>query len=91
MTKTETIKNNAIMILSDIAFVFQPTTLIAYNMKNIQQTAVFRIDTKGKRFLMTQSSMSNENTYKSMLIVERNKDFLYEEWLDWVNTQTKVV
>jgi hypothetical protein len=86
MSRAEIIRNNAVMILSDLAFVLKTDKLIACNLKKTVQTATFIIDIDGKRFLLTESTMSKANTYKAMLIVERNKEFLYDEWVDgkWV-------
>lgn len=91
MTKREAIENKAYMILSDLAFCFinegQNNKLIAINLKNINQIANFRI--RGKDLLLCESNMSKENTYKAMLIVERNKERLIDGMIKWVNTQNK--
>lgn len=81
MTKREEIENKAYMILGNIAFCIinenQSNKLIAVNLKNTKQVVKFRL--RDEDLLLQESSMSNENTYKAMLIAERNKVRLIKE------------
>ncbi|MCM1237588.1 MAG: hypothetical protein NC489_46590 [Ruminococcus flavefaciens] len=87
MTKKETIENNAYMILNELAFLFISDStgnkVAVVNLKNINQSANFRV--RGKDLLLCESSMSKENTYKAMLIVERNKQRLVGELNRWAS------
>lgn len=89
MTKREKIEEKAFMIMQEIAFTFQLvngyTQLVAINLKNVEQMAAFRL--RDKDLLFTNSNMSKENTYKTMLIVERNEARLIEGMKSWESTQ----
>lgn len=91
MTKREKVENNAFMILQDLAFGFacedSNNRVVVINLKNINQVATFRL--RDKDLLFCESNMSSENTYKAMLIVERNKARLIEGMKKWVNIQNK--
>lgn len=92
MTKKEKIEKAAYMILQDIAFLYANSTdnkpiLVAVNLKNIAQKVTFQL--RGNDLLFCESNMSKENTYKTMLIVERNKIRLSEGMRKWGSTQGK--
>ena len=95
MSKAEEIKQKAVMILNDIAFGFSTVDghprLVAVNLKNIKQTATFlpREKERKKDFQLVNSALSEANTYKTMIIVEKNKAYLLEELNKWENTQRK--
>lgn len=90
MTKKERLENEAYMILQDVAYTFKTVNhgvcIVAVNLKNINQTAKFRIR-NNTDLLFSESNMSKENTYKAQLIAERNKMRLIEGAMKWVNTQ----
>ena len=91
MTKRERIESDAYMILQELAFGFTggntDTRVVVINLKNTEQVASFRV--RDKDLLFCESNMSKENTYKAMLIVERNKARLIEGMKKWVSTQDK--
>lgn len=91
MTKREKVENNAYMILQELAFGFikhnTDTRVVAINLKNTDQIASFRV--RDNDLLFCESNMSKENTYKAMLIVERNKVRLIEGMEKWVSIQNK--
>ena len=91
MTKIQQIENDAYMILCDIAFLFGTNNgkkcIYAFNLKNIKQKALFQV--RGSDLLLYQSNMSKENTYKSMIIVERNKQKMIEDLEKCQNIQNK--
>lgn len=77
-TRREIIEEEAYMVLSDIAFGFEEINgkvfLAAMNLKNLQQKAFFAI--RKEDFMYMKGNMSKQNTYKTMLIVEKNKAML---------------
>lgn len=89
MTKKEKVENDAYMVLNELAFGFRKTDnglrIVAINLKNLDQRASFRV--REKDLLLCESNMSKENTYKTMLIVERNKARLIEGMNTWANMQ----
>lgn len=78
MGKIQNLKDNAIMILSDLAFIKQvedgKPLLYAYNLKNPRQYGKFVVGPKGLRF--STGNLSETNVYKATLIVERNEQRL---------------
>lgn len=92
MTALNKIDDAAVMILGGIAFLCGSNgsvpIIIGVNRKNIKQTAHFMLN-PNKRFLITDCSMSKENMYKTMLIVERNTEYLRSELLKWASTRKK--
>jgi ABC-type lipoprotein release transport system permease subunit len=92
MTRREKIEDEAYMILQEIAFLFSinedKCEVVAVNLKNPNQKAVFY--QRDKDLLFIESNMSKENTYRTMLIAERNKEELIEGMNKWESTlQTK--
>ena len=90
-TKLERIENDAYMILQGLAFGFAQNgtvnEVVAINLKNLDQVVHFR--QRNTDLLLGESSMSKENTYKAMIIAERNKERLVEGLNTWANTQGK--
>lgn len=91
MTKREVVENKAYMILQELAFVFAQgdsiNEVIAINLKNLNQVAHFR--QRNTDLLLSESNMSKENTYKAMLIAERNKERLIEGMNKWASIHNK--
>lgn len=88
-TKREIAEEKAYMVLSDIAFDYinidGKWSLVAINLKNMEQEAFFMI--RENDFMYVKGNMSKQNTYKTMLIVEKNKSILMEGASKCQNTQ----
>ena len=89
MKREDEIKKQAYMMLCELAFLFSKQDGVrkihVFNMKNIRQTAEFNI--VSNRIILSNSTMSETNTYKAMLIAERNKEFLFKGFKKWESTQ----
>lgn len=87
MTKLDKIKDSAYMIFNDMSFNYvkqdNNLVLVAINLKNTNQTSQFCI--RGDRFIFVDGNMSKENTYKAMLIVEKNNHRFVEGMHKWGN------
>lgn len=90
MTKIDKVKNSAYMVLNDFAFCFDRNDdgskfITVYNLKNVGQCSLFII---GKDLIRLKSSnMSEANKYKSLFIIERNKEGLRRGYAEWESTQ----
>lgn len=89
MNKLDSLKDRAYMVLCNLAFLFCKRNNVrkvsVYNIKNPNQKAEFNIIEN--RMLLSDSSMSDANTYKAMAILERNKDFILEGYKKWESIQ----
>lgn len=64
MTKQEKIEDEAYMIISGLAFLYDKANVVVINMNKISQHAKFKIENND--IIMYESNMSKANTYKSM-------------------------
>ncbi len=86
MTKLERVENSAILIMSDIAFVYEMENNIkvlrAYDLKDLRKRAMFAV-CKGEKIRMVESSLSELKNYKAMLFAERNNQLLLRGYAKW--------
>ncbi len=79
MTKFEKIQENAFMIIGGFAFLLRVNTeneqkyIEVVNLRNLTQTMICNVY-NGKDIRLADTNFSNENMYKVLLYIERNKN-----------------
>lgn len=87
--RIEELKNRSYMVLSNLAFVFDSLgTINVYSVKSARQIATYKIIDKNTIRLIN-SNTSEVNRWKSMALIERNKEELIEGYTKWASMQKK--